>query len=672
MRFRTKLFVLMLLCSILPMVMLRAFGIHNVRSMAQEMSQEVHARSFASAQSDMEAWLVNARLALNAEREKISLALAQLAATIAAGDFLPPGEPIMATGGRTGRLCVTLPEAGAGAGKRRREPAWLPVAERAMESSALELGEAILSQQVADRDGVAAAYPCPSPGLRAADIAREPWFEDAFSDTPFSWSRPRRASPQGGWTVNASMVLEDGDERPQGVASATLALEPLLNPIVSFIQRPEGSQLFVCMLDRDAESGRVGLRILGAVGAPTESSGDWLPLPPSETAEEILDDIARHASRLLRAPYAGQDALWAWAPLPSQGAALVMVAPVADLLERVRPVQSALRQRVANIAGVTAGFLAALALINSALVFFLARKVTGPLNAVCSAAEKLAAGDFDVRVPTAARDELGTLGRVFNRVGPQLKEHFRVREALQAAVEIQQSLLPRNPPAVPGLDVHALSVYSDKIGGDYHDYLCVREAGRERFCAVVGDVSDHGIPSAITMATARAFLRLRASLPGELAEIIADVNRKLAEDVEYSGQFMTLFLARIDRSALRVEWVRAGHDPAILFDPRAGAFRELAGKAGSPLGALAESRFEASEAPIAPGQIIVIGTDGVWEARDSSGEMFGKERIMRLVRRHAGDPARDIAIAILDAVEEFRASESQADDVTVMVIKVLS
>jgi sigma-B regulation protein RsbU (phosphoserine phosphatase) len=152
--------------------------------------------------------------------------------------------------------------------------------------------------------------------------------------------------------------------------------------------------------------------------------------------------------------------------------------------------------------------------------------------------------------------------------------------------------------------------------------------------------------------------------------MVADVNQKFAEDVEYSGEFMTLFLARIDRAALRIQWVRAGHDPAILYDPRQDRFHDLAGE-GAPLGVSSATRFAESALPLAAGQVIVIGTDGIWEARNPAGQMFGKDRWMRVIRNNAGEPARAIAIAVLDAVEEFRGQGEQADDITVMVVKVI-
>jgi len=95
---------------------------------------------------------------------------------------------------------------------------------------------------------------------------------------------------------------------------------------------------------------------------------------------------------------------------------------------------------------------------------------------------------------------------------------------------------------------------------------------------VVGDISGHGLASALLMASARALLRQRTSLPGSIADIVTDVNRELAVDVAESGNFMTLFYLTIDIHRRKIQWVRAGHDPAIFYDPTTDTFEDLQGK----------------------------------------------------------------------------------------------
>jgi len=161
------------------------------------------------------------------------------------------------------------------------------------------------------------------------------------------------------------------------------------------------------------------------------------------------------------------------------------------------------------------------------------------------------------------------------------------------------------------------------------------------FFIVVGDVSDHVIPSALLMTTARAFLRQRMSRAGDLNQIMADVNRQLARDVEESGQFMTLFLCEIDIDHHMVRWVRAGHDPAIICDPGTDSFNELCGR-GLPLGVFEDYSYQIQTCEIKPGQIIAIGTDGIWETTNEDDRLFGKARFEAVIQADACENAAKI------------------------------
>jgi sigma-B regulation protein RsbU (phosphoserine phosphatase) len=188
-----------------------------------------------------------------------------------------------------------------------------------------------------------------------------------------------------------------------------------------------------------------------------------------------------------------------------------------------------------------------------------------------------------IKVRVVSNDELGDLGDGINEMTEGLIERDRMRQSLNLAKEVQQALLPRTDPQISGLEIASTSVYCDETGGDYFDYLASDGPNSGKISVVVVDVSGHGVPSALLMATARAFLRQRSDLPGSISRIVSDVNRQLARDVEESGGFMTLFYLVLNAKKHRLSWVRAGHDPAILYDPVADAFEELHG-AGVALG----------------------------------------------------------------------------------------
>lgn len=250
------------------------------------------------------------------------------------------------------------------------------------------------------------------------------------------------------------------------------------------------------------------------------------------------------------------------------------------------------------------------------------------------------------------------------------REHQRVRQALSLAMEVQQNLLPKTNPQIDGLDIAGKSIYCDETGGDYYDFLEIGNPGDGKIGLVVGDVSDHGIPSALLMATARAFIRQRCSAFGRIDQVVSDVNRQLAKDVKDSGRFMTLFYAEIERSNKVLRWVNAGHEPAMIYDPDSDAFSDLNGSNNLALGVFEDTEFKEAQREIVPGQIIAIATDGIWEARNPKGEMFSKDRIRKIIRRHAPKTAEEIQSAILDSLKRFQKEIKLEDDMTLVVIKI--
>ena len=244
------------------------------------------------------------------------------------------------------------------------------------------------------------------------------------------------------------------------------------------------------------------------------------------------------------------------------------------------------------------------------------------------------------------------------------------KKALALAGEVQKSLLPQDKPVVKGLDIAGKNVSCDEIGGDYFDFLWRRDTKKGPFSIVVGDISGHGVDSALLMTTARAFLRMRASQPGTSSEIITAMNRHLTRDVLESGRFMTLFYLTIDPKEKRLDWVRAGHDPALLYDPERDSFDELKGN-GVALGVNADFDYqENSMGGLANGLIIAVGTDGIWEAVNSEGEMFGKERFRNIIKQYAAAGSGEILNAVYTELNQFTRGRKSEDDITLVIIKV--
>ena len=283
---------------------------------------------------------------------------------------------------------------------------------------------------------------------------------------------------------------------------------------------------------------------------------------------------------------------------------------------------------------------------------------------------KVEKGDMTATVTVNSNDELGALAENFNQMTDGLKDRYRLRQSLDLAKEVQQNLLPKKDPQFPGLDIAGESIYCDETGGDYFDFFDSTEPGAKKYGVVIADVSEHGIPSALLMASTRAFLRQRSALSGSITEIVSDVNRQLTRDVEDTGRFITLFYLQIDMNKRSLNWVRAGHEPAVLFDPGTDRFEELTGE-GIALGIDDSWQYvDKKRAALTAGQIILLSTDGIWEARNSQDEMFGKQSIYSIIRQYSHAGASKIQDAILTELKQFQHGVEPADDITLVIIKI--
>lgn len=292
--------------------------------------------------------------------------------------------------------------------------------------------------------------------------------------------------------------------------------------------------------------------------------------------------------------------------------------------------------------------------------------ISRPLREIREVLQDISRGNFDRKVRVTTNDAIGYTGDIINEMTDGLKERDQLRLSLDLAMEIQQRLLPRDSIKMNGLEIAGKSIYCDETGGDYYDFLTF---GREKVCVAVGDVSGHGIPSALLMATVRSSLRQRLSLPGSIGTVVSDVNRQLTMDVEGSGQFMTLFYLTIHPEQKRMRWVRAGHEPAILYDAEFDSFQELRGT-GIPLGVEEGWTFEENEmSDLKKGQIILLGTDGIWESRNSNGNMFGKKKMYDIIQKNASSSANEIIDKVFHSLDEHSKGVSVEDDITLVVVK---
>jgi sigma-B regulation protein RsbU (phosphoserine phosphatase) len=248
-----------------------------------------------------------------------------------------------------------------------------------------------------------------------------------------------------------------------------------------------------------------------------------------------------------------------------------------------------------------------------------------------------------------------------------LEEVVRVRAQqrdLAIAAQVQKRLLPAAPPKMPGYDCFGITVPSQEVGGDFFDWI---ELPGKNWGLAVGDVAGKGVPGAILMATVRAALRAQAEHVYELDHILDRVNRALRADTEAS-EFVTLFYGVLDSGARRLTYCCAGHEPAVLV--RDGQVQRLA--AGGPLLGVTDDAVYGYEAvPLKPGDTLLVYSDGACDAVNYRQERFGRERLLESVVRNAAHGAARMVQEIRWDLRRFAGLAPQADDVTLLVVKVL-
>lgn len=245
------------------------------------------------------------------------------------------------------------------------------------------------------------------------------------------------------------------------------------------------------------------------------------------------------------------------------------------------------------------------------------------------------------------------------------RERQRMERELELAASIQASLLPAEPPRDPHWRFAAFSRPCDQTGGDYFDYMLSPDGDLD---VVIGDVSGHGIGSALLMSTARAALRALHGRDEPLGTLLTRLNRLLEQDMA-DDTFMSMAICRL-RADGRGAWISAGHEPPLLWRATTGRFDDLVGPGGLLLGLMDDEQYaDSALAPLAKGDLVVLFTDGMWEAADPAGEQFGLDRLRAAVTANAARGAEAVRDGMVAEVMAWLAGADPLDDMTAVVVE---
>jgi len=432
-------------------------------------------------------------------------------------------------------------------------------------------------------------------------------------------------------------VAVQKEGRVIGRANATLNLDRTLRTVLTFARRDQGEIPFA--IDRQGAlytphpDDKARLQTLGvertaqvAAGGTPRRNGNWIIVARTAPGG-IIFGIAR---------------------------------PLAESLREIR------RASVRNLG---------LGLLVIALAFVgiipISHRMTQHLATLTGGVRQLAGGNFGTRVPVRSRDEFGTLASAFNQMAADLERHEalaveqeRLRRELELSRLIQTEMLPRTSLRSGPAEIGGISIPAREVGGDFFNYFVLPDG---RLALLVGDVSGKGVSAALLMANIQA--TLRALLPHEtdLARLADRLDREVDQNTPGSV-YLTLFLGILEMDARQLRYVNAGHNPQFIL--RAAGGIEQLGSTGMPIALYSGHGYRDARVLLSSGDLLFFYTDGLVETENERGEMFGAERLQRILstqQSHAVD-------AVLHNVEEdviaFRGKAEPFDDATMMVLRI--
>ncbi|MHB9098040.1 MAG: SpoIIE family protein phosphatase [Syntrophales bacterium] len=369
----------------------------------------------------------------------------------------------------------------------------------------------------------------------------------------------------------------------------------------------------------------------------------------------------------LRSHFSGQKAWMYYAPLPSVGWSIGVVFPEEALFAGLRDLN-----RVVLFIG-TAGFA-----ILFLIIVLISGTITRPLRTLAGKAAEIAKGNLDIEVSdVTSRDEVGELSRSFDNMKAALKEYIanlaettaakeRYESELKIARTIQMSFLPKNFPPFPEnveFDIYATLVSAKEVGGDLYDFFLLD--GDHLFFSI-GDVSGKGVPAALFMAAAKTLMKGTASREISPAEVLQRVNHELCREND-SMMFVTVFCGILNFRTGEVRYSNAGHNPPLVL--RTGRPPEwLPLPDGFLLGTMEDSLYETRQILLAPGDTLLLYTDGVTEAMNGEKLFYEERRLIRVTEEHGHEPPEGLVREILQSVRAFAGSEPQSDDITMLAL----
>ena len=525
-------------------------------------------------------------------------------------------------------------------------------------------------QYTALRSGIHSSYPGHGGYGDDYDPRQRPWYEKARQRGGLVWVEPFIDASTENPILSVAMPVYD----PQGQFAGVTAVDVLVESLFSQLRLPTAweQDANIMLVLPDPQGPPEQARILLEQGRrPIVAQGVSMRVAQLEPAlraplVEMIEAAAEGRTIVRTMPWRGESALWANGPATRNGLFALAIVP------RKVVVNAAELARAEVQAQMSSSFLAtvAIAFVTLAAVVVVAVQqsvvITRPIRRLATAARRFAEGDYDARVHLHSGDELEELANTLNMVGPQLMQRQEGREMVDLADDVHRLMQPMQRRRTGQYEVVARVEYCSRVGGDYVDLL---ETGSDRLEVYAGDVAGSGVEAVALGVAARALVRQQIGRHEDLSSLATEVNNHLLRFGQDS-RFLSLFCGRLDGAARELAWLAAGQEGPLIYRASTGQVEEN-GSSGPVLGVIEDASFESRTVPLEKDDVITIGADGIHRALDETGRQFGRQRLIRLLRRAGELSAEELHAQILGEVRQFCGSSVPSDDISLVVIRIL-
>lgn len=310
--------------------------------------------------------------------------------------------------------------------------------------------------------------------------------------------------------------------------------------------------------------------------------------------------------------------------------------------------------------------IAAMTIIGIIIMTLSVRRILDPLRQLTRTTEEVANGNLNATFQFESKDEIGNLARSLNKMMRALQQNLRITQEFEIARRMQTEMLPREAPALPGLQIVARSIPATEVGGDFYDFIRLDE---HRLAIIVGDVSGKGVSGAMVTSAALSALRHAAEERRSPAEILNFANRRLARDLQ-RNMFVAVFCGVLDTHAATLTYANAGQTLPMICRAQ-DAFYLSAPEYGErfPLGARKTSSYAQTQIALHANDLLVFYTDGIVDMMNRATEPYSFERFQASVQTHAAVPLSDMLEHLIADAENFAATREHFDDITLLLTR---